>query len=48
MSYEGSGLEHGTWQKVSVILFLLVLPLLGTRGAGKEVNVPGQPKHVEY
>lgn len=47
MSYEGSGLEHGTWQKVSVILFLFVLPLLGTR-TGKEVNVPGQPKHVEY
>lgn len=36
------------WQKVSVILFLLVLSLVGTRGAGKEVEVPGQPKHAEY
>ena len=36
------------WWKVSVIVFLLVLPLVGTRGAGKEVKVPGQPKHIEY
>lgn len=48
MSYEGSGLEHGTGRKVLVILFLLVLPLVGSRGASKEAKVPGQPKHVEY
>lgn len=47
MSCEGSSLEHDMW-KVSVILFLLVLPLVGTTGAGKEIEFPGQPKHVEY
>lgn len=48
MSCEGSSLEHGMWWKVLVILFLLVLSLVGTTGAGKEIKFPGQPKHVEY